>query len=135
MKMDKEDHSKMNMDKENNMPKKVEKPESNQLITVFHNYFAIKDALVRTDEAMASTKSTELLNAIDAVKMKKLSMDVHNVWMKVLKDLKEENNGISSIKDAAKQRSNFMTLSKNMYALMKVSKYDEPVYYQLLNDK
>lgn len=23
-----------------------------------------------------------------------------------------------------------MTLSKNIYALMKVSKYDEPVYYQ-----
>jgi hypothetical protein len=130
MKMDKEDHSSMKMDKENITPKKTEKPEPNQLTAVFDNYFAVKDALVQTDGAMASAKSKELLNAINAVKMEKLPMDVHTVWMKILKDLKEETTGISSIKDAAKQRSNFMTLSKIIYALMKVAKYEEPVYYQ-----
>jgi copper chaperone CopZ len=130
MKMDNEDHSKMKMDDGKNKSAKSAKAEPNQLKAVFDNYFAVKDALVQTDGAMASAKSKELLNAINAVKMEKLPMDVHNVWMKILKDLKEETMGISSIKDAAKQRNNFMTLSKNIYALMKVSKYEEPVYYQ-----
>lgn len=78
MKMDKgdhsnmkmENHSTMKMDDGKNMSMKPEKADFNQLIVVFDNYFAVKDALVRTDEAMASTKSTELLNAIDAVKWK-----------------------------------------------------------------
>ena len=109
---------------------KPEKADFNQLTVVFDNYFVVKDALVRTDGAMASAKSNELLSSINAVKMEKLPMDVHTVWMKVLKDIKEETNGIASTKDAAKQRSNFMSLSKNIYALMKVSKYEEPVYYQ-----
>lgn len=130
MKMDKGDHSNMKMDDGKNMSMKPEKADFNQLTVVFDNYFVVKDALVRTDGAMASAKSNELLSSINAVKMEKLPMDVHTVWMKVLKDIKEETNGIASTKDAAKQRSNFMSLSKNIYALMKVSKYEEPVYYQ-----
>lgn len=138
MKIDKEDHSKMNMedhssmkmDNNKDMSMKAEKPETSQLTAVFDNYFAVKDALVQTDGAMTSIKSKELLNAINAVKMEKLPMDVHMVWMKILKDLQEETKSIASTKDAAKQRSNFMTLSKNMYDLMKVSKYEQPVYYQ-----
>ena len=138
MKMDKgdhsnmkmEDHSNMKMDDGKNMSMKHEKADFNQLTAVFDNYFAVKDALVRTDGAMASAKSKELLNTINAVKMEKLPMDVHNVWMRVLKDFKEETNGISSTQDAVKQRSNFMSLSKNIYSLMKVSKYEVPVYYQ-----
>ena len=138
MKMDKGDHSNMKMDDGKNMKMddgknmsmKPEKADFNQLTVVFDNYFVVKDALVRTDGAMASAKSNELLSSINAVKMEKLPMDVHTVWMKVLKDIIEETNGIASTKDAAKQRSNFMSLSKNIYALMKVSKYEEPVYYQ-----
>lgn len=130
MKMDKEDHSKMKMDGNKDMPMKAERPDSNQLSVVFDNYFAVKDALVQTNGEIASTKSKELLNAINAVKMEKLPVNVHTVWMKVLKDLQKETNGITSTKDAGKQRSNFMTLSKSIYALMKVSKYEEPVYYQ-----
>ena len=138
MKMDKGDHSNMKMDDGKNMKMddgknmsmKPEKADFNQLTVVFDNYFVVKDALVRTDGAMASAKSNELLSSINAVKMEKLPMDVHTVWMKVLKDIIEETNGIASTKDAAKQRSNFMSLSKNIYALMKVSKYEVPVYYQ-----
>jgi len=75
-------------------------------------------------------KSTDLLKAIKAVKMKKLLMDVHKVWMKVLPDLQTDAQHIADIKDAPKQRAYFMNLSKNMYALMKVSKTKTPTYYQ-----
>ena len=108
----------------------IKTQEVNQLNTVFDNYFALKDALVQTDGANASTKSAMLLTSMKAVKMEKLSTDVHVVWMKVLADLQEDAGNIANVKEVEKQRNIFMRLSKNMYALMKVSKTETPTYYQ-----
>ncbi len=104
--------------------------ETNQLIAVFDSYFSLKDALVTTDGTIASAKAKDLQTAINTVKMEKLSMDVHTVWMKVLNDLKEDAEHINSTKDIAHQRDHFMSLSKNMYALIKVAKPAGTVYYQ-----
>ncbi|OUL64064.1 DUF3347 domain-containing protein [Flavobacterium sp. AJR] len=103
---------------------------ANILKPVFDAYFGIKDALVKTDGATASAKAKTLVTAIDGVKMESLPMDVHMVWMKVLKDLKEDAEHIADTKDAIHQRDHFGTLSKNVYALLKVSKGDTPTYYQ-----
>jgi copper chaperone CopZ len=103
---------------------------NNQLQTVFDTYFEVKNALVATDGASASKKSNALLSAIDNVEMKKLEMDVHMVWMKVLTNLKADAKNIAAVKDIAKQRSHFTTLSKNMYSLMTISKTETPTYYQ-----
>ena len=104
--------------------------ETNQLTAVFDSYFSLKDALVKTDGNVASTKAKDLQTAVNAVKMEKLAMDVHNVWMKVLNSLKEDTESINATKDISKQRDHFMSLSKNMYALIKVVKPVETVYYQ-----
>lgn len=104
--------------------------ETNQLTAVFDSYFSLKDALVKTDGNIASAKAKDLQTAINAVKMEKLPMDVHTVWMKVLNDLKEDAEHINGTKDIAHQRDHFMSLSKNMYALIKVAKTTETVYYQ-----
>lgn len=104
--------------------------ESNQLNAVFDTYFLVKDALVKTDGAMASAKAKELLLALNAVQMDQLAMDVHMVWMKVMKDLNTEAKTISETQDVKKQRTLFMSLSKNMHDLIKVAKYEVPVYYQ-----
>ena len=104
--------------------------ETNQLTAVFDNYFSLKDALVKTDGNTASAKAKDLQTAINAVKMEKLAMDVHMVWMKVLNDLKEDAEHINGTKDIAHQREHFMSLSKNMYELIKVAKPSETVYYQ-----
>ena len=109
---------------------KVEVQEVNQLKAVFDNYFAVKDALVKTDGNTASAKATALLSAINAVKMETLKTDEHNVWMKVLKNIKEDAEHIADTKDAKHQRDHFITLSKNMYDLIKVSKQETPTYYQ-----
>ena len=109
---------------------KTEAQEQNQLKSVFDNYFSVKDALVKTDGATASTKSAELLSAINAVKMDKLEMAVHMIWMKVVADLKEDAKHIADTKDTSNQRDHFMNLSKNIYSLMKISKTDTPTYYQ-----
>lgn len=101
-----------------------------QLKAVFDNYFAVKDALVKTDGNASSAKAKELLTAINAVKMDKLTTEEHTVWMKVMKDLAFDAEHIADTKDASHQRDHFMSLSKNMYALMKVSKTETPTYYQ-----
>jgi Protein of unknown function (DUF3347) len=107
-----------------------EAQEANQLTTVFDSYFSLKDALVKTDGIIASAKAKDLQTAINAVKMEKLPIDVHTVWMKVLNDLKKDAENINGTKDISKQRDHFMSLSKNMYALIKVAKPAETVYYQ-----
>lgn len=107
-----------------------EKQEVNQLKSVFDNYFLLKEALVKSDGATASAVSKDLMASLNEVKMDKLSMDVHMVWMKVMGQLKEDADHISDTQDVKHQRDHFMTLSKNMYELMKVTKTDTPTYYQ-----
>ncbi|TAF45251.1 MAG: DUF3347 domain-containing protein [Sphingobacteriales bacterium] len=106
------------------------KQESSQLKAVFENYFALKDALVKTDGNTTSAKAKEMLTAINAVKMDKLSAEEHTTWMKVMKDMAFDAEHIADTKDASHQRDHFITLSKNMYALIKVSKTESPTYYQ-----
>jgi copper chaperone CopZ len=102
-----------------------------QLKSVFDNYFSVKDALVKTDAGTSSAKAAELVKAIKAVEMAKLSTEEHTVWMKVLKDLTANAESIAATsKDVSKQRGVFALLSKNMYELAKASKQEMPVYYQ-----
>ena len=101
-----------------------------QLKAVFDSYFSVKDALVKTDAATSSAKANELVKAIKAVEMTKLSNEEHTVWMKVMKELTANAEKIAASKDVAKQREIFALLSKNMYELVKVSKQETPVYYQ-----
>ena len=107
-----------------------EMQDPNPLSEVYDSYFAVKDALVRTDGASASTSSKTLFTEINNVKMDNLSMDVHMAWMKVFENLKEDAEHIADIKDIGRQRDHFISLSKNIYEVMKISKQETPTYYQ-----
>ncbi|HKX87307.1 MAG TPA: DUF3347 domain-containing protein [Flavobacterium sp.] len=109
---------------------KVQEKQTDPLKAVFDHYFAVKDALVKTDGNVASIKAKDLLKSIGVVKMDQLGDNVHTVWMKVLNDLKEHTAHIADTKDIKHQRDHFMDLSKNMYELFKVSKQETPIYYQ-----
>ena len=104
--------------------------QTSQLKAVFDNYFGLKDALVKTDGVAASAKAEALLTALNAADMGKLKTEEHDVWMKVEKNLKTDAQHIKENKDTEHQREHFMTLSKNMYELVKASKPTETVYYQ-----
>lgn len=104
--------------------------EVNSLKTVIDKYFLLKDVLIKTDANSAALKAKDLLITVNAIKMEKLKTEEHNVWMKVLKNLTTESEEISKTKDIEKQRNAFMTLSINVYELIKVAKYPVPVYYQ-----
>lgn len=97
---------------------------------VFDLYFELKDALVKTDGSLASLKAKSLLEAIDKVDMSQLSTEVHTVWMSVLTELKKDCTAMTETKNIENIRQLFIRLSKNMYSLIKVAKYDEKIYYQ-----
>lgn len=124
-----EDHSSHNHIETTEMP--IGKTqETDQLEAIFSSYFSLKDALVNSDGNLASAKAKELLNAINAVKMKILTEEEHAVWMKIVKDLKFDSEHIEKTKDVGHQRDHFNTLSDNMYELLKVSKQETPTYLQ-----
>ena len=79
----------------------VMKEAPNQLEAMYTNYFSLKDALVKTDATTAATNASEMLVAIEAVQMDKLPMDVHMVWMKVMKGLITDTKEIGSNTDVS----------------------------------
>lgn len=108
----------------------IEIVDSSQLQAVYDAYFTVKDALIKSDSKLTSTKAAALVTAISAVKMDKLKSDEHTVWMKVMKKLTADAKSISATTDLKKQRETFKSLSKNTYDLIKVSKSEQVVYKQ-----
>jgi len=102
----------------------------NQLQPLFDSYFALKDALVKSDGNQASGKAASLLALIKSVKMESLETQAHMVWMKVYKDLQAHTESISKTKETAAQREHFASLSTGMYELVKAGSPATTVYYQ-----
>lgn len=97
---------------------------------MLNQYFSLKDALVKTDAALATVKATELVNTIKAIDVANLPAEEAAVWQKVSKDLTANAEKVAAVKDISKQREIFASLSQNMYELAKVSKKETAVYYQ-----
>lgn len=110
--------------------KAMDMQEASQLKAVYDNYFALKDALIKTDGTTASAKGSALLTALNAVEMGKLKSEEHDVWMKIENSLKTDAQKIKENKDIENQRQYFISLSKNMYELVKAGKPGETIYYQ-----
>ena len=93
-------------------------------------YYNIKDALVNSDASAAASKAGELVNAIQKIDMKSLTETEHKAFMPLQDKLTADAKDISQIKDLAKQRIYFASLSDNFYLLAKAVKLStEPIYY------
>lgn len=101
-----------------------------KLKVVFDTYFLLKDALVKTDGKAAATVAKDVLTALNEVQMNDLAMDVHMIWMKEMKGLMAGAKNISETQDIKRQREFFIAFSKSTYELIKVAKYETPVYLQ-----
>jgi len=97
---------------------------------VLNAYIQLKDALVKSDGTSSSGASKTLLTAIQELNISELNADTHTQWMKVVNDLKEDAEHISETKEITHQRDHFMSLSKNLFTVLKVSKSETPIYYQ-----
>jgi len=109
--------------------KKTTTGNANHLSAVYAAYFALKDALAKDDGITAAANAKELYNAIDEVPMAKLTVPQHIVWMKYVKQLSYDAEHIKGVTETAHQREHFISLSKNMYEVMKVIKNVTTVYY------
>lgn len=97
---------------------------------VFNNYFSLKDALVKTDAAMAAAAAAELLATAKAVKTNELAATGQAAWTKAVNEITAGAAEISKSKEVSKQRTLFSSLSEHMYTLAKTFEQDAPVYYQ-----
>ncbi|WKS95664.1 DUF3347 domain-containing protein [Riemerella columbina] len=102
----------------------------NDLKAVFDNYFNLKDALIESDKELVSIKAKELGKSLESIKMSELQTDIHKVWMKVMEALKTQTKSIANSKDIQTQRIHFISLSDDIYSLLKTAKYEVPVYHQ-----
>lgn len=99
------------------------------LAAVYSAYFGLKDALTKDDGTSAASKAKELYKSIDVVQMEKLTNAQHVVWMKYQKELSYHAEHMKGTTDPEHQREHFISLSKNMYEVMKVIKNNVTVYY------
>lgn len=97
---------------------------------VFAAYINLKNALVTNDGKTARASAKTMLEEIAKVPMNSMSSEQHTIWMKYQKKLSYDATHISETDELEHHREHFMSLSKNMYALVKVFPTSTPVYYQ-----
>jgi len=97
---------------------------------VFKSYFELKDALVNSSGSKASQKSSDFLNVLKAVIITNLKMELQAKWLKSEADLSRDALLISKTQELDQQRKYFISLSSNMYTVLKDFRPTEPVYYQ-----
>jgi len=97
---------------------------------VINAYIGLKDALVATNNEQAVLNATTLVKALSAVNTADLNAASNKTWGKISNDLINAAKLIQASNDISVQRDQFVTLSTNMYLLVKEAKNEVPVYYQ-----
>lgn len=95
---------------------------------VFSSYFGLKDALVNSDAAAATTHAKAMAKAIADVKPDALPHDVNTTWKSVMEPMAAQATAIANAKDIAAQRKAFMALSAPMQKLIAAAPRATPVY-------
>lgn len=80
------------------------------------SYYSVKDALVASDPAMASSKAEDLVAALEAISTEKMTATQKQFWTKLAGPLTKDARHIKTKKELEHQREHFMTLSDNMYS-------------------
>ena len=103
-----------------------------QLGTFVNAYLKMKDAFVATDEKTVEKEANNALSTLKNVDMKLLKGDAHIEWMKLLKPIKENLNGIISMKGIEMKRSHFSIVSNKTTAAIEFFGIhtDNPVYLE-----
>ena len=101
------------------------------LKNVLAAYIELKNALAGDDEANVSKSGKALFKAIDDVSTDKLTTTQRNVWTKYYEKLSYDARHIKESTDIEHQREHFVSLSKNMYAVIKAFNTNATsIYYQ-----
>ncbi len=94
--------------------KEVDNNFKTQLGSFVDTYLKMKDAFVATDEKQVEIEAGKLLLELDNIDMGLLKGDAHNEWMRLLKPIKDNINGIVSMKGIEMKRSHFSIVSNKL---------------------
>ncbi len=99
----------------------------NHVITA---YFGVKNALTADNNEAAKSKAKELLAAITAVPVDKLTAEQKTLWTAYSDKLQFDSRHISESAAIDHQREHFASLSKNLFDVVKGLKLNTAVVYQ-----
>lgn len=100
------------------------------LSDVYDSYFALIEALANDDGKVAQTAAKSLHKAISEAPRDKMNSVQQDTWEEYQRKLSYDTEHIMAINETPHQREHLVTLSKNMYEVMKVVKPSKTVYYQ-----
>lgn len=99
--------------------------------SVVNSYMELKDNLAKDQANNARIAAKSLYDAIGNVPMDKMPSDQHEVWMKYNEKLSYDAEHIKGTDEIDHQREHFISLSSNMYKLLKeLNVHTADLYYQ-----
>lgn len=99
--------------------------------TVIASYLNLKDALAKDKATDARVAAKSLYEAIGAVPMDNMPSDQHKAWMQYNEKLSYDAEHIKGTDEIDHQREHFISLSSNMYKLLKELNINTAdLYYQ-----
>ncbi len=124
-------HNEMNDEKTESTNSTMDSKQiSNSLASVYSAYFSLSNALAADDGKAAQSAAESLFSNIANVDVSKMNDDEKTTWTKYKTKLSYDAEHIKNVDKNEHQREHFVSLSKNMYSVMKVIKADKTVYYQ-----
>lgn len=104
---------------------------TNPISDVYTDYIGIKNSLIKDNPDSASIYAKKMFKDIDKVQMGKLTSAQHIAWMNNTTKLSYDAEHIKGTVELEHQREHFISLSKNMFDLLKVFHTNSStIYYQ-----
>jgi Cu(I)/Ag(I) efflux system membrane fusion protein len=102
-------------------PEKFAAPQAfkKQLASVYAAYFDLQYSLSHDQFDPVKAQAGKLLDALKTVDMKLLKGDIHNTWMKQLKNIQQTGYDVKSAKDIENARKDFDKLSQTLIEVAK----------------
>lgn len=85
-----------------------------QLTAFVQSYLPIKDALVKTDARETQAATNPAKTSLEKIDMKLLDTKAHDIWMDLLRPIKNSLDKIAQTTDVEEQRKHFENLSDNL---------------------
>lgn len=109
---------------------KAQSSASASINTVLSGYIDLKNALTADDNAAAQTKAKALNADVTAVQTKDMNAKEQSAWKDLADKLSFDSRHISESTSLDHQREHFVSLSKNVYAVLKAFPVNTTPFYR-----
>jgi hypothetical protein len=110
-------------------PASAQNNASKDINQVISQYLAVKDALAAGDGNLALSHAKDLLAAVKSVSPLALTDAQRKTWLSYEPKLEFDSRHISEVNHVDHQREHFVTLSDNLYAVLKGLKLNKATLY------